>query len=322
MKASLSLSVLIKTKKLNAQALRVLNYGLLGAVALLFLVVGYFFYEDLQKITTRNTLQNKASEAFGLTSYQEAAGYLRELGQVYDGPERDLNLAHALHLDQDTAARDQYELSTRATGYPGLASVAFQQLGVLTAAEAMKNQQASMEAIDAALEYHKDALRMNAENEAARENYETLYRLKERLMQQQQQNQENQDQNQENQQNQDQQQDQQNKDQQNQDQKENNKNQDGQNSEQQKDEQDGQQKKQEQGQQDQNGERKKAQEGQDGEQDDAQKQKQLAERLKDMNLSVEKAQMLLEAMKNQERKYLQQNRKKAKRKPPKTGPKW
>jgi hypothetical protein len=46
------------------------------------------------------------------------------------------------------------------------------------------------------------------------------------------------------------------------------------------------------------------------------------EKLKEMNISEEKAQMILEAMKNNEIQYLQQQKRKATERPPSDKPDW
>ncbi|MEJ0030873.1 MAG: hypothetical protein WDO15_11105 [Bacteroidota bacterium] len=48
----------------------------------------------------------------------------------------------------------------------------------------------------------------------------------------------------------------------------------------------------------------------------------MKEKLKDMDMSEEKAKMILEAMKNQEIQYLQQNKRKATKQRDKTKPDW
>lgn len=73
-------------------------------------------------------------------------------------------------------------------------------------------------------------------------------------------------------------------------------------------------------------EKEKGKENQDGKENRKKENKELPpevkQRLKDMNMSEEKAKMILEAMKNQEVQYLQQNKRKATRAKDRSKPDW
>jgi len=155
-----------------------------------------------------------------------------------------------------------------------------------------------------ALQQFKESLKANPANEGARYNYELLKKLIEEQKKEQEQKQ---DQKKEDQQNQDQQQqqqknqDQQNKEQENQQEQEN---------------QEGEQKQEGESEQKKEGDQKDEKQGEEQDQDAEQQKDQIdpstAQKLKEMNISEEKARMILEAMKNNEIQYLQQIKKKAK----------
>jgi hypothetical protein len=160
---------------------------------------------------------------------------------------------------------------------------------------------------------------------------EKLTKLLEELQKQQQQEQEQKEQEQkEQQQQQDQQQDQ--KDQQKKDQEQQQDDQQKQDQEQQDQEQ---QKDQEQKQEEKEGEEneeKKDEEKSDSEKSEEEKEKdeqkqkddleKFLEKLKEMKISPEKAQMILEAMKNNEIKYVQEKKRKATKRKDRTKPDW
>ena len=140
--------------------------------------------------------------------------------------------------------------------------------------------------LEGALANFKSALKADPSNENARYNYE----LVKKLLEQQQEQQQNQDQDQENKDQQQKEQEQQQKEQ-----------------EQQKEQQQQDQEKKEQEQQEQNQDSEKKEEGnpeqeqeskEEGEEMDQQPPKSRQEKLEELNLTEEKARMILEAMKN------------------------
>ena len=130
------------------------------------------------------------------------------------------------------------------------------------------------------------------------------------------------------QQEQEQQQQQQEQQEQNQDQEKQNQEQQEQNQDQEKQEQE--QKEQQQQEQEQNEEeQKEEQQPEDAEKTEEQKEQEkqdelekFLEKLKDMKISREKAEMILEAMKNNEIQYVQQNKRKAKKRKDRSKPDW
>ena len=258
-------------------------------------------------IATINRLKQEAEAALQQKEYTKAAQYYSQLVdslQINDEAVR-LNLAHSLLMAGDTAtAQRNYSMLTSSEDR-SLKSVAYQQMGVVASAQ-QKYQEA--------LAIFKESLKANPANEESRYNYELVKKLLEQ--QQQQQNQENQEQNK--------------------DQQEQNKEQEGEQSEQEGEEK--QQENQEGKQSEQEGEDQQSeesepsesseQEAQEGEQAEGEKEQEepsvspTAEKLKEMNISEEKARMILEAMRNNEMQYIQQNRRKPQKPRDRTKPDW
>jgi len=284
---------------------------------------------DLDKIATVNKHKKQAREAYNNGNYEEALTHYRLLVDSLDvrEPEVVLNYGNTLYQLKDTTRAIEPFASLYDTSDKEIRSVANQQLGVI--------HNKLLQEPEAALQYFKQALKANPANEDARYNYEMLKKaLKEQEDQEQDKNDQEKDQ-------QDKDQDQQNKDQQKQDQQNQQQQQDQQQKDQQESEQDQQKKDGEEGeenedpqQQDQEQQKegeekeKKDQQQQDGdpdEQDDQQNQEQqnaIAEKLKDMKISEEKARMILEAMKNNEIQYFQQNKRKPTKKKDSSKPDW
>ena len=141
-------------------------------------------------------------------------------------------------------------------------------------------------------------------------NSEKLQKLKELLEQKQQEQQQQQDQ---------QQQEQQNKDQQQQDQEQQNQDQQQNEEQQQQDKEQQQNEEQQQDQEQKEGEEEEKSEEERKKEDDLQK---FMDKLKEMKISPEKAQMILEAMKNNEIQYVQQNKRKASKRKDRSKPDW
>jgi hypothetical protein len=239
----------------------------------------------------------------------------------YESPEAELNRAHAYFQLKDTVnAFDSYRKVSDAKDSK-LKSRAMLQMGNLS--EMQKEYKN-------ALSFYKESLKADPNNNKARYNYELL---KKKMDQQKDQNQ---DQNQDQDQNKDQdQQDQEKKEQQDQ------KNQEQEDSENQKQEENQDQKqegedseeeqkkkdaKQQDGEQDENKEGEEQQEQKEGEEkkdgEEQEMKPSTKQKLEEMNLSEEKAKMILEALKNKESQYFQQLRKKATKKQDSNKPDW
>lgn len=265
---------------------------------------------DPTKIGKINTLKAEAKKAYLAGDFKTAVQKYRYLVDSLQVKEDEvmLNLANAyFQLNDSTNALREYQSLTQSPK-PQLRSKAQQQLGVMT------NRQGKFEE---ALNYFKESIKSDPSNNDARYNYELLKKKLEEKKQQQQQQQNQKDQNKE----------QENKDQQKQEQ-EKKEQQDKQKEEQQKEQEkkDQQQEKKDQQQKDQqkkeNEQQQEEQQKQDQEKQEPKEAPPVSEKLKQMQISEEKAKMLLEAMKNQEIQYLQQNKRKATKPKDKTKPDW
>jgi len=273
-------------------------------------IVAIILISDIDRIALINSLKSEAKEAYRAGDYKTAIKKYRYLVDSLQVKEDQvtMNLANAYFHENDTVnATGQYKALSQST-LPKMRSLSNQQLGVLA------NRSGKFEE---ALDHFKQALRADPSNEDARYNYEMV---KKKLEEQKKQEEQNKDQNK---------QDQDKKDDQNKDSKDKeNKDQ----KQEQKDKQD-QEKKDKQ---DQENKDKQDQEKKDNEKSEEQKEQEqneenkekkdippsVSEKLKQMEMSEEKAKMILEAMKNQEIQYLQQNKRKATKPKDKSKPDW
>lgn len=281
---------------------------------IMILVLVLWSSNDPIEIAKINRLKAEAKEAYTSGDYAVAA---QKYSYLYDslGVEEDqiaLNLGHTYYAMKDSSnARTHYEQLTT-TSDNTLKSIAYQQLGVMAK---------SPQTLKQSLAYLKSALKADPTNEGARYDYEVVKKL---LDEQQKQQDQNKDQNKD---------DQQNKDQQNQDQEKQD--------EQQQDQENQDQQQQDQQQQDQENEEQKDSEQKDGEESDQEKEQQqqkegeqteeeqkknqqmnTQKKLEEMNISEEKAEMILEAMRNNEIQYIQQQKRKATKSPDNGKPDW
>jgi Ca-activated chloride channel homolog len=271
------------------------------------------FVIDPGKIGKINSIKSEAKEAYlkgDFTTAIEKYRYLKDSLKVNED-EVLLNLANAYFQVNDTInSFQQYQRLTQSSNSK-IKTVAHQQMGVLA------NRQGKFEE---ALASFKQALKADPANEDARYNYELV---KKKLEEQKKKEEEEKkkDPNKQDQ-NKDQQKDQ-NKDQKD-NQQQNKDNKDQQNKDQ-KDKQD-QQNKQQQDKQSKD-QKEKEQQQQEQEQDKENENKKdlppsVTDKLRQMEMSEEKARMILEAMKNQEIQYLQQNKRKATKPKDKGKPDW
>lgn len=277
-------------------------------------------FNDLDKIAKVNSLKKEAKAAYNQGEYKTAIekySFLLDSMQIEDD-NIELNLANAYYkLKDSTNAVNGYN-NLLSSKDKIIKSVAHQQLGIM--ADRAKK-------FDEALNHFKNAIKTNPANDEARYNYEMLKKMldeqEKNKQDQQNKDQQNKDQNKKDQEKQDQQnkdQQQQNKDQQEQQNKEQqqDKEQEGKEGE----EQDKDQQKQDQQNKEGEKEEKKEQQPQEGEESEEKKGDQeqmnsISDKLKEMKISEEKAKMILEALKNNEIQYYQQNKRKpTKRKDP------
>ncbi len=305
-----------------------------------FLLLSTSFMIDIDKTAAINRLKQNAEIAF-------KNGYFLVASKKYDSlikhfevkePQILLNLAHCYYQLKDSVqSRRYYRYITDSVPDKNMRSIAYQQLGNIEA------QTRSIPTYQKAVNYFKNALKVQPENKEARHNYEVARKILNEL-QQQKQNQQNQ--------NQDQKQDKKDQNQKDEQQKTEEQKQKDKKDQQQKGEQqkkEGEQQEKDKKEQNQKGDKNKkdkkddkdgkSQEEKEADSKDAEKkdkegdmknakatdekgkgeEKEIeanelrSQRLKNMNLTPESAQMILDAMKNSETQYLQQNRRKQKR---------
>lgn len=249
----------------------------------LFLLLS-IFADDINKIAAINRIKKEADEAYQNENYQDAVKKYSLLVDSLDQKDDKLllNLSNAYFMAHDTTNAKYLYNQLTDTDNPEIQSLAYQQLGIM--ATSQKKYKESL--------YHfKNSLKANPYNEDSRYNYELLKKLMENQQNQDQQNQ------------QDQKQDK-NKDQEQQDQE---KQQNEQNKEEQKNQQD--QQDQQQQKQEEKEDQSKEQEQENNEQQKNKNQPD-PQKMEDMKISEEMAKKILEAMRNNEIQYLQQQRKK------------
>ena len=273
----------------------------------------YRILVDSFQVQEEGVLMNYANAAYFLLDLDEGPAKGLESNDA-DGPRAS---AGDLSTNLETAQYQYTTLSQNFNTSSPIRSLAYNQLGVMS--YQLSEQSGGGEGLQEAKEMFKSALRINPQNENARFNYELVSKMLDEQQQDQDQDQDNQQQQDQEQQQQDQnkeQQDQQNQEQQNQEQQ-----QSGEDEPQ--EDQSGEQKPEESEQKD--GEPK---EGQDQPQDEQQQEQQAQERptdpskIEEMKISEEKAKMILEAMKNAEVQYIQQNKRKSTKKPDSGKPDW
>lgn len=275
---------------------------------------------DPGKIGRVNTAKSEARKAYASGDYKKAVQKYRYLTDSLDVKEDEvtLNLANAYYQSNDTTNAASIYQSLIGSPKPHIRSKAQQQLGVLNHKHGK---------LEEALNNFKQAIKADADNVDARYNYEMLKKKLEEQKKKQEQNQQNRDK-----QNKDQEQKEkdpkQNKEQQQKDQQ---KKEQEQKDQQKKEQQEKEQKEKEQQQKDQESKEekdKKEQEQKSKEQKENENNEkkenspQLSEKLQQMKISEEKAKMILEAMKNQEIQYLQQNKRKATKQKDRNKPDW
>lgn len=257
-----------------------------------------------KEIAKINNIKEKAEEAYLQGDFNTALehyAYLTDSMRLED-PSILLNKAHCYYQLNDTSSAKLTYQNVGLTGDNASKSIAYQQLGVMA-----KSPQTMQES----LQYLKASVKANPGNVDARYDYE----LVKKLLEQQQQQDQNQDQNEE----QDQEEENESKeDQQKQDQQQS---EDGEKDEQEQD----QDSEQQQSEEEKEGEQKEEEQQQEeGEESDEEQQEEMSskEKLEEMNISEEKARMILEALRNNEIQYIQQQKRKATKRPPSGKPDW
>lgn len=293
---------------------------------------------DPGKIGKVNSLKTEARKAYASGDYKTAIQkykYLVDSLQVNED-EVLLNLASSYYLSKDTANAQLNYQAVAGSEKNAVRSKAQQQLGV------MADRQGKLEE---ALNHFKQAVKADPTNDDARYNYELLKKKLDEKKKKKDQEQQNKDQNKDQKKDQnkeEQKKDQEKKDQQNKDQeKKDQEKKDQQNKDQQKKDEKNkdekgkeekdkdQQKKDEQQKDDQNKKDKEKSEQEQQEQNDKENKDKKddlknmnMEKLKEIGLKPEAAERVLDAMKNQEKQYLQQNKRKATKQKDRSKPDW
>ncbi|MBS1557449.1 MAG: hypothetical protein JST69_01875 [Bacteroidetes bacterium] len=285
------------------------------------LLIFLFWKIDPTKVSKINSLKSEAKKAYLAGDMKTAIRnyiILRDSLGVKE-EELEMNLANSYFTTSDTTRAYQAYQPLLTSANSKIKTWANQQMGVLT------NRQGKYEE---ALHYFKQALKAEPQNDQARFNYEMIKKkLEEQKKQQQKQDQpkdkkenQNKEQNKENKEQQkkdsEKKQDKKdNKDQPNKEQKEK--------EQKEKEQKEKEQKENEQKKQQQEKEQKEKQpEKKETKEDQKKPDPSLQDKLKDMKISEDKAKMILEAMKNQEVQYLQQNKRKATKPKDKGKPDW
>ena len=312
---------------------------------LTFLLLMSSVTDPVTKIAKSNRLKKEAKEAIDNLDYERAVNsYLMLIDSLESDDEvARLNLANAAYLlsyggdnlglmsdissgekqIQDSAAlsavsdqlryfdiADANYRSLTDAQEPTIASSAYNQMGIISYKLSEQSPDERESFMQSSLSNFKNALKKNPQNESARYNYELLKKIK---RQQEEQEQQQQDQNKD----QEKKEDQEKKDQEKKDQ-ENKDKQDQENKDQEK--QDQEQQDQDQQKKDQENQDQKDQDQQQPEEEDP--MQKIKDKLKEMNISPEKAEMILEAMKNNEIQYVQQNKRKASKRKKSDKPDW
>lgn len=269
---------------------------------------------DIERIALINSLKSDAKKAYQAGDYKTAAKkyqYLVDSLQVHED-EVVMNLANAFFHQNDSASATGRYKSIVQSPSSKMRSLANLQLGVLS------NRIGKYEE---ALDYFKQSLRADPTNDEARYNYEMV---KKKLEEQKKQEEQNKDQKKDDKEKKDDQ-NKDSKDKENKDQKQDQEKKDQDKKDQEKKDQQDQEKKEKEEQE--KKDKEKSDQQKEQEQNEENKEKKdippsVSDKLKEMEMSEEKAKMILEAMKNQEIQYLQQNKRKATKPKDKTKPDW
>jgi Ca-activated chloride channel family protein len=271
-------------------------------------ILSLLVWVDPATVKRINAAKSAAEEAFKRGDYSAAVAHYKFLVDSI-GVNEDavlLNFANAHYLAKDTASALTRYQQVMESPQNQIRSKAHQQLGILA------NQQGRAEE---ALKHFKEAIKAEPTNDDARYNYEMLKKkLEEKKKEQEEQQQKNKDQQKQDQQNQDQQ----NKEEEQKDQEKDQEKKDEQNKDQQQKEQE--QKEKEQQEKEQEQQEKDKPEQQEAEEEEMPNLDR--EKLEEMKISEEKARMILEAMKNQEKQYLQQQKRKPTQSRDRNKPDW
>ena len=268
---------------------------------------------DSMLVEDEDARLNMANAAYFLAyGNNELLGVLNEASENPDNLDESAVGMASEGLKYASIASNNYDELSGSAKNNVIASSAYNQKGIIAykRSEVAKTEE-KKSLTDQALNDFKNSLRKNPSNASARYNYELLRKLIRE--------QEEQDKNNEDNKDQEEKKDEEKKDQEQKDKKDQEK----------KDQEQKDQEKKEQEKQENKDQEKKDQQENKDEQDPNQEKPQekdplekLKEKLEEMNMSPEKAQMILEAMKNNEVQYVQQNKRKATKKKDTSKPDW
>jgi len=255
-------------------------------IVLLIVNISSYFENNISKI---NQFKKEAEKNFREKKYNIAIDnykYLIDSMKLNDDKVM-LNLSHSYLLNGDTInAIDGYN-SLISSKEKKVKSIAYQQLGVISN-KYQKLKESS--------ELFKNSIKSNPENIDSKFNYELVMKKIKEEQKNQKEDQQNQKEDQQNQK----------EDQQNQKEDQQNQKEDQQN--------------QKEDQQNQKEDQQNQKEDQQNQKED--QQSSIEKKLKEINISKEKAEMILEALKNNEVQYLQQLKRKTSKKVDKSKPDW
>ena len=286
---------------------------------ILLLIIGI---NDPNNIALINAYKADAEQSFLAKDFSQAISQYKFLMDSLNVNEDaiHLNLGHAYHQMGDTAqARTAYNQATLSSN-ADLKSIAYQQLGVIS--KSNKNLKES-------LAYLKASIKANPANSDSKYDFELVKKLMQENQDQEDKEDKEDQQDKENQEDKEDKEDQQDKenqedkeDQENKDQNQESDSENEEEKEQEGDEQEGDEQEQDQKNDSSEEENQDESLSEDIADEKAEGDKSTQEKLAEMNISPEKAEMILEAMQNGEIQYIQQQKRKSTEKQDKGKPDW
>ncbi len=285
---------------------------------------------DLNDIATVNALKADAEKAYKSGNYKVAFYKYQMLVDSFQVTDDNLllNYANASYYltglngkidesvtgDEDSnfakEAMSNYQKLTGSTDQQ-IRSAAYNQIGVINYHMGNGVEQQGEKYLNESLSYFKQSLISNSSNDNARYNYEVV---KKKLGEQKNQDQDNKDEKEENE-------DQKNKDKQDQDQQDQEQDKEKQGNEEEQENQEQQNQEQNEDGEEQESEEQQNEQEQK-EQEEKESQQSPSEKLKEMNISEEMTKMILEALRNNEVQYIQQQKRKPTKKADSKKPDW
>ncbi|MGF1638311.1 MAG: hypothetical protein ACFCUU_14645 [Cyclobacteriaceae bacterium] len=265
--------------------------------------------DNINKIALVNQHKKSAEAAYKSENYEQAIQHYRYLtDSLYINEDLVLyNLGNAYLQLADTSNAREFYGKLVASNNSNIKSKSFQQLGFI-------NQ--GSKKYPEALQNFKSALKADPGNEQARYNYELLKKLMQDQQDQDQDKDEGDDQDQDkNDQDDQDQEDQEGEEKENEEDKENEEGEEGEDEDKQQDGESEETK--EDGEQD-----KPEETEEESKPEESKPQPSVNQRLEDMDMTEEKAQMILDAMRSNQIQYIQQNPRKPEKRPPSNKPDW